>query len=59
MSPFCPGPKCEHYSTETKYPRKCFYEAQCINPILDQMAASVKTVLRGRLRKIGSWFGRG
>jgi len=27
---FCPLEKCEHYSTATKYPRKCYYgDPQC------------------------------
>jgi len=59
MSPFCPGPACEHYGKETKYPRKCFYEPQCINPLLDHIAWTVRTVIRGRLRRLGAWFGRG
>jgi len=25
----CPMDKCEHWGKATKYPRKCYYEAQC------------------------------
>jgi len=32
---FCPLDKCEHYSTATKYPRKCHYEPQCLRGYLD------------------------
>ncbi len=32
---FCPGEKCKHYSKATKYPRKCYYEAQCWRGYLD------------------------
>ncbi len=33
---FCPGDKCPHYSTATKYPRKCYYAGpQCWKGYLD------------------------
>lgn len=32
---FCPGLTCPHYSTATRYPRKCYYQPQCWRGYLD------------------------
>ena len=46
---FCPHEKCEHYSTATKYPRKCYYEPQCWRGYVDAMIL----VIRLRFSKKG------
>ncbi len=43
----CPGIECPHYSKATKYPRKCYYEAQCWRGYLDIMFA----ITRFRFRR--------
>lgn len=59
---FCPLDKCPHYSEATKYPRKCYYEPQCLRGyadiffgIIDLWLKEVvwpwlKTLIKGRLR---------
>jgi len=36
---FCPDEKCTHWSNNTKYPRKCYYEVQCWRGKLDTIIA--------------------
>ena len=42
----CGGDKCPHYWAATKYPRKCFYEAQCWRGRLAILWALVKLKVR-------------
>jgi len=43
---FCSGNKCSHYSKATKYPRKCYYEPQCIWGYLDVFIGIIKLGFR-------------
>lgn len=46
MFKFCPGEKCKHYGEATKYPRKCYYEAQCWRGWTDIVIAMFGIILR-------------
>lgn len=48
---FCPGIVCNHYSFRTKYPRKCYYEAQCWRGWLDTLITLFQLRLRRRKTK--------
>ena len=43
---FCPRQTCPHYELATKYPRKCYYEAQCWRGYLDILIARLKRRLK-------------
>ncbi len=42
MLKFCPGIKCPHYSSATKYPRKCYYEPQCMRGYMDMLVDTMR-----------------
>jgi len=50
---FCPGDRCPHYDSATKYPRKCYYEPQCWGGYLDVVLSLTKTRIRRRGNKGG------
>jgi len=43
---FCPQERCPHFSEATKYPRKCYYEAQCWRGWLDVIIAIIRLRFR-------------
>ena len=46
---FCPGVKCPHYNEATRYPRKCYYEPQCLRGYLDVIVAALRLAVVYRL----------
>lgn len=51
---FCHGAACPHWSTATKYPRKCYYEPQCWRGYADIILEVLRAMLlAGRIRKRG------
>jgi len=41
MHHFCPEEKCPHYGKATRYPRKCYYGAQCWKGYLDMLIGMI------------------
>lgn len=51
---FCPGASCPHYGQATKYPRKCYYEPQCLRGKADKFLEVILTLVSKRHREVSN-----